>query len=205
MKKGLIVFAREPLPGKVKTRLAASLGNEVSAEIYEGMVREVLQAAYQLNDVDTVVYWAAKKESLPLLAEQYQCCSRLQKGVDLGQRMQAAFEEMFSGGYAACCIIGSDAPDLPVAYIKDAYRLLDEQNTDVVLGPSRDGGYYLLGMKQVIPQLFTTIAWSSSVVLEQSLAAAMKAGLSTTLLPEWQDIDTVDDLQAYYVRNQGTV
>lgn len=205
MKKGLIVFAREPLPGKVKTRLAASLGNEVSAEIYERMLREVLQAACQLNDVDTVVYWSARKESLPLLAEQYKCRSLLQTGVDLGQRMQAAFEEMFSGGHAPCCIIGSDAPDLPVAYIQDAYRLLDEQDTDVVLGPSRDGGYYLLGMKRIMPQLFTNITWSSSVVLEQSLAAAMKSGLSTTLLPEWQDIDTIDDLQAYYVRNQGTL
>jgi hypothetical protein len=205
MKKGLIVFAREPLPGKVKTRLAASLGNEISAEIYEGMLREVLQAACQLNDVDTVVYWSARKESLPLLAEQYKCRSRLQTGVDLGQRMQAAFEEMFLDDYSSCCIIGSDAPDLPVAYIREAYRFLDAQDTDVVLGPSRDGGYYLLGMKQVMPRLFANITWSSPVVLEQSLAAAMKAGLSTTLLPEWQDIDTLDDLQAYYVRNQGTV
>jgi glycosyltransferase A (GT-A) superfamily protein (DUF2064 family) len=116
--------------------------------------------------------------------------------------MQAAFEEMFKDGCELCCIIGSDAPDLPYSYILEACQLLTAQQADVVLGPSKDGGYYLLGMRQIWPQLFTNIPWSSSDVLEQSLAAARDAGLSTALLPEWQDIDTVEDLIEFQERNR---
>jgi uncharacterized protein len=202
MKKGLIIFAREPLPGAVKTRLAAAVGEHVAAELYETMLQDVLKTARQLGDVETVVYWACEEEALPILAERYRCCSRRQSPGNLGQRMQAAFEEMFATGCELCCIIGSDAPDLPLSYILEAYRLLATLQTDVVFGPSRDGGYYLLGLRQVCAPLFTNIPWSSADVLEQSLTAARNLGLSAALLPEWQDIDTVEDLRAFQVRNQ---
>jgi len=201
MKKGLIVFAREPLPGKVKTRLAASLGDHNAAELYESMLRDVLQSTRKLADIETAIFWACEEESLSLLAERYRCRSRLQSAGELGQRMQAAFEEMFADGYDVCCIIGSDAPDLPISYVLEAYRQLELQLSDVVFGPSRDGGYYLLGMRQLREPLFTNISWSSTKVLEQSLAAAKDSGLSTALLPEWQDIDTVEDLRSYQERN----
>ena len=204
MKAGLIVFAREPLPGAVKTRLAASLGDQAAAELYETMLRDVLKGVRPLSDVDTVVYWACEEESLPRLAERYRCRSRRQSSGDLGQRMRVAFEEMFADGCGLCCIIGSDAPDLPPPYIQEAYQLLATPQTDVVLGPCRDGGYYLLGMRQVWPGLFTGISWSSADVLEQSLAAALDSGLTASLLPEWQDIDTVEDLQAFQERNRLT-
>ena len=203
MKNGLIVFAREPLPGTVKTRLASSIGHQRAAEIYENMLQEVLKTTRQLRDIDAVVYWACPEESLPILAERYQCTSRRQKQGDLGQRMQSAFEDMFADGCDTCCIIGSDAPDLPIAHVREAYRLLEMPHPDVIFGPSRDGGYYLLGLRQVCPLLFTNISWSSSAVLGQSLAAALAAGLSTTLLPEWQDIDTVEDLRDFQERNKG--
>ena len=202
MNKGLIVFAREPIPGQVKSRLAASIGDRAAAELYETMLQDVLKTASQLIGIETVVYWACEEETLPLLADKYRCNSRLQSQGDLGQRMQAAFEMMFAEGCDACCIIGSDAPDLPLSYIQEAYQLLAAQKTDAVFGPSRDGGYYLLGLRQVWPKLFANISWSSSEVLEQSLAAAMDSGLSTVLLPEWQDIDTIEDLLAYQERNQ---
>lgn len=203
MKKTLIVFAREPLPGKVKTRLAASLGDQHASRLYENMLQQVLETTRQLRDIETIVFWACEEESLQMLTGRYQCNSRSQSPGDLGQRMQAACAEMFSEGSTVCCIIGSDAPDLPMPYILEAYRLLEMQHSDVVFGPSRDGGYYLLGLCQVLPALFTNISWSSSEVLEQSLAAAKDSGLSTALLPEWQDIDTVEDLRAYQERNQG--
>ncbi len=202
MKAGLIVFAREPLPGAVKTRLAASLGDQVAAELYETMLRDVLKTTRQLSDVESVVFWACEEESLPLLAERYRCCARRQSSGDLGQRMRVAFEEMFADGCGLCCIIGSDAPDLPPPYIQEAYQLLATPQTDVVFGPCRDGGYYLLGMRQVWPGLFTGISWSSADVLEQSLAAALDSGLTAALLPEWQDIDTVEDLKAFQERNR---
>jgi rSAM/selenodomain-associated transferase 1 len=205
MKKGLIVFAREPLSGKVKTRLAESLGDQLATRLYENMLHEVLKTSSQLSDIETTVFWACEEQSLPMLAERYRCNSRSQNPGNLGQRMQAAFEELFADGCDVCCIIGSDAPDLPTSYILEAYRQLEMQHCDAVFGPSRDGGYYLLGLRQVWPNLFTNIAWSSSEVLEQSLSSAKDAGLSTALLPEWQDIDTVEDLRAYQERNQGNL
>jgi rSAM/selenodomain-associated transferase 1 len=167
------------------------------------MLQAVLAATRRLDDVETVVYWACEEEALPRLAEKYHCSSRSQKIGDLGQRMQAAFEAMFAGGYQLCCIIGSDAPDLPLSYIREAYQLLSEQQTDTVFGPSKDGGYYLLGMKQAWPSLFRDIPWSSNEVLNKSLTIARDAALATALLPEWQDIDTVEDLQAFQKRTSG--
>jgi len=203
MKKRLIVFAREPLPGKVKTRLAASLGSQLATRLYENMLQEVLETTRQLSDVETVAFWACPEESLTQLAERYRCSSRLQSQGDLGERMQAAFELMFADRCDVCCIIGSDAPDLPIEYIVEAYRLLEMKHADVVFGPSRDGGYYLLGLRQVWPKLFTNISWSSSAVLDQSLVAARASGLSPALLPEWQDIDTIEDLQDFQERRKG--
>lgn len=200
MTSGLIVFAREPVPGRVKTRLAASIGDQAAAERYEAMLQDVIESVGQLTGVEVNLYWSCEKEALPRLAERYQCRSRRQSEGDLGQRMQAACEEMFAGGCGHCCIIGSDAPDLPLSYIRRAFQLLETGQSDAVFGPSRDGGYYLLGLRRVHPALFTDIAWSSAVVLEQSLVAARKAGLATALLPEWQDIDTVDDLKEYLQR-----
>ena len=198
----LIIFAREPLPGAVKTRLAAAVGDQLAAELYEAMLRDVLKTARQLNDVETVVFWACEEESLPILAERYRCTSRRQSSGDLGQRMQKAFAEMFASGCDVCCIIGSDAPDLPLSYIQDAFQLLETQQADAVFGPSSDGGYYLLGLKAVLPQLFMHIPWSSAAVLEQSLTAARESGLTAVLLPEWQDIDTVEDLNAFHERQR---
>jgi rSAM/selenodomain-associated transferase 1 len=203
MRKGLIVFAREPLPGRVKTRLAAAVGEQLAARLYENMLQDVLHATRQLRDIETVVFWACPEESLPKLAEQYRCNSRCQSEGDLGARMQAALEDMFAGGSDVCCIIGSDAPDLPVAYLLDAFRVLETAQSDVILGPCRDGGYYLLGLRQVWPKLFTAISWSSADVLEQSLAAAHASGASTALLPPWQDIDTVEDLLDFQERAKG--
>ncbi len=202
MKKGLLVFARAPIPGKVKTRLAATFGDQTAAELYETMLQEVLKATRQLNDIEPVVFWDCDEALLPLLAERYRCNSRCQISGDLGQRMQAAFEEMFARGFEACCIIGSDAPDLPLSYIMEAYRLLAVPQADVVFGPSKDGGYYLLGLRQVWGQLFAKIPWSSAAVLEQSLAAVHDSGLAAALLPEWQDIDTPEDLQAFRERKR---
>jgi rSAM/selenodomain-associated transferase 1 len=204
--KGLIVFAREPLPGKVKTRLAAAIGNRAAADLYETMLQDVLKSVRELSDVDVVVYWDCEEESLPLLAGKYRCRSRRQIPGDLGRRMQSAFEEMFADGCELCCIIGSDAPDLPLPYILEAFRLLESpQPADVVLGPSRDGGYYLLGLRHVRPQLFTGIPWSSAFVLERSLAAARNSGLPVSLLPVWQDIDTFEDLQAFQQRKREAI
>lgn len=202
MKRGLIVLAREPLPGKVKTRLAAAIGDQAAAELYESMLQDVLKTVRELSDVDVVVYWDCREGALPLLAEKYRCRSRRQITGELGERMRGAFEEMFADGCELCCIIGSDAPDLPLPYLQEAYRLLSAPPADVVLGPSLDGGYYLLGLRQVCPELFSDIQWGSAAVLDQSLSAAEDSGRSVSLLPVWRDIDTLEDLQAFQERNR---
>lgn len=199
-RKGLIIFAREPLPGRVKTRLAAAIGDQAAVELYLAMLRDVLETSRKLTDVESVVFWDCEEKSLTQLEEIYRCSSRRQMSGDLGQRMQAAFTEMFADGFESCCIIGSDAPDLPLSYIRDAYQLLEEQRTDAVFGPSADGGYYLLGLKRLYPGLFAGIDWSTGHVLRQSLAAAGFAGAATRLLPEWYDIDTPEDLDAFIKR-----
>lgn len=200
-RKGLIVFAREPLPGRVKTRLAAAIGDQAAVELYRAMLRDVLDLSRRLTDVETVIYWDCEEKSLPRLEQIYRCGSRRQIPGDLGQRMQAAFEEMFADGFESCCIIGSDTPDLPHAYILDAFELLEDRRFDAVLGPSADGGYYLLGLKRLYPQLFHGIDWSTSHVFRQSLAAAGSAGAVAGLLPEWYDIDTPEDLDAFIKRS----
>jgi glycosyltransferase A (GT-A) superfamily protein (DUF2064 family) len=112
---------------------------------------------------------------------------------------------MCADGCEACCIIGSDAPDLPLSYVQEAFRLLETPQAGVVLGPSRDGGYYLLGMRRIWPQLFADIPWSSAFVLERSLAAARNSGLPVSLLSVWQDIDTFEDLQAFQQRKREAI
>jgi hypothetical protein len=199
--KGLIIFAREPLPGKVKTRLAAAIGDAAAAGLYKAMLQDVLAISRKLMDVQTVVFWDCEESGLQLLADRYSCRSRRQADGDLGQRMQAAFAEMFDNGFEQCCIIGSDIPDLPLDYIKEAFDLLAAEKADSIFGPSADGGYYLLGLTRMIPQFFTNIEWSTPLVLRQSLEAAREAGATTALLPVWHDIDTREDLNSFMKRS----
>lgn len=200
-RKGLIIFAREPLPGKVKTRLAASIGDAAAAGLYEAMLQDVLAISRKIKDVETMVFWDCEESGLQPLADRYRCSSRRQADGDLGQRMQAAFTDMFDNGFEQCCIIGSDIPDLPSDYIKEAFDLLTAEKADSIFGPSADGGYYLLGLTLVIPQLFTNIKWSTPLVLRQSLEAAREAGATTALLPVWHDIDTREDLNSFMERS----
>jgi glycosyltransferase A (GT-A) superfamily protein (DUF2064 family) len=91
-------------------------------------------------------------------------------------------------------IIGTDSPDLPISYLEEAFHLLAERGAEVVFGPCRDGGYYLVGMKRVHAELFREVSWSTGKVLEESLRKAESAGLTAALLPLWHDVDTMEDL-----------
>lgn len=203
MKNALIVFAREPVPGRVKTRLAAVVGDIAAAEAYASMLENVLRNCRKLSDVETTVFWDCDEASLPLLESRYGCRSKMQSGGDLGQRLQAAFAETLGTGCDHCCIIGSDSPDLPRAYIQEAFNLLATSQTEAVFGPTHDGGYYLLGLSRLWPQLFENIGWSTPQTLRQSLAAAEQAGIRAALLPKWHDIDTLDDLNEYRARTRA--
>ena len=194
MNKGLIIFARKPVPGRVKTRLAQDVGDQAAADLYAAMLDDVLENAANLEGIRTMAFWATDGDTnLPLPAAKVE--SFVQSGMDLGERMAAAFESAFASGMEACCIIGTDSPDLPVEYISKAFDHLDNDEVDAVFGPAEDGGYYLLGLKQWWPGLFQNIPWSTEVVLESSLKRAGELGLRTALLPIWYDLDEMKDLR----------
>jgi rSAM/selenodomain-associated transferase 1 len=143
-----------------------------------------------------VLFYQNEPEALPLfrsIAPDF--VVEPQKGCDLGARMAAAFRQVFSLGHRHAVIIGTDSPDLPVGYLHQAFRELADGAVDVVLGPSADGGYYLLALKRVYECLFAGIAWSTGTVTKVSLARAEEAGLRVKLLPLWHDVDTADDLE----------
>jgi rSAM/selenodomain-associated transferase 1 len=118
-----------------------------------------------------------------------------QIGDNLGTRMNQAFEILFSRGYQQVLVIGTDVPTLPLDRFKQALSLLESH--DLVLGPALDGGYYLIGLKRTIPDLFTDIPWSTDQVLRLTQEKAVSLGLATALIESWRDVDTLDDLQAF--------
>jgi rSAM/selenodomain-associated transferase 1 len=118
-----------------------------------------------------------------------------QSGSDLGAKMESAFREVFRRGFLVTAIIGSDSPDLPAEYISRAFSLLEKGESDAVFGPSTDGGYYLLAMRQLRAGLFREIPWSSDAVLAMSIARAESANIQVKLLPTWHDIDSAADLR----------
>ncbi len=192
----LIVFAKLPAPGRVKTRLTPPLTPEEAAELYRCMLLDTLAKVRSLLQVQRFLFYQDDPAALQYfqgIAPDF--VSLPQQGGDLGARMAGAFREVLSRGHRRMVIVGTDAPDLPVDYLHQAFRALADDAVDVVFGPSTDGGYYLLALKAVPDCLFTGIAWSTGTVLAESLARAEEAGLRVRLLPEWHDVDTPADLQ----------
>ncbi len=194
MSKGLIIFAREPLPGRVKTRLARAVGDHVAAALYSAMLADVLGQAAATPDIRPLLFWDYNGTGIPAGPDVPPMESFGQEGATLGHRMANAFDHAFGSGCRICCIIGSDSPDLPPEYIRQAFELLEHDACDTVFGPAEDGGYYLLGLRRTWPELFDGIAWGTPQVLAASLERAHGLGLRTSLLPPWYDIDTQTDL-----------
>lgn len=196
MSKVLLIFAKRPTPGRVKTRLVPPLSPEEAAELYRRMLLDILAKVGQIADVDIVLCYE-QGEGVRKYFEGVVPggAIRPQDGGDLGARMEEAFRYAFGAGYGRVAVIGTDSPDLPVEVIGRAYGLLGEAAVDAVFGPSEDGGYYLLAMKRFHPEFFAGIPWSTGAVLERSLARAAEAGIVTALLPVWYDVDTAADLR----------
>lgn len=198
MPNTLLIFLKPPRAGYVKTRLARTVGDDEALRIYRFLLDKTraavsgVAAARQLwfaeppGDYDE---WPAE------LFSQY-----LQSGADLGARMANAFEQAFAGGAESAVIVGSDCPLLETRHIEEAFAALAV--SDLSLGPTPDGGYYLLGMRRFLPDLFRDIAWSTPAVLPATLDIAGRLGLSTHLLPELTDIDTEEDWKVYLSDNQ---
>ncbi|WP_161890785.1 TIGR04282 family arsenosugar biosynthesis glycosyltransferase [Pontibacter russatus] len=191
-KKLLLLFVRNPELGKVKTRLAAALGPEKALDIYSRLLRHTRQITGNLSVQKRVYYagWVAENDIWP--NAQYE--KRLQPPGDLGQKMEAAFAAAFAEGYTSVVIIGSDCLQLTPAILRQAYMELGRH--DVVIGPALDGGYYLLGMKQLHSELFRNKRWSTEHVLPDTLQDIQTLRLSYSLLPRLSDVDHVEDLDA---------
>jgi uncharacterized protein len=188
----VIVFVRAPELGRVKTRLAAELGQETALAIYREMGARVVAAASRVRDCNLVVAYtpaAGEETTRAWLGEEAMLV--VQSDGDLGARMSAAVAQAFTRGAERIVSIGADCPEITTATIAEAFARLSE--ADVVLGPAADGGYYLIGMTRPHDALFAGIAWSSPDTLAQTLAAADHAGLAVSLLDLKHDVDTAND------------
>ncbi len=197
MRRCLIIVAKDPVAGQVKTRLAARIGAERTLALYRCFLRDTVALASDLpNCALALSFWPP--HAAPTFRRLHPSALLLpQRGTDFGGRLLSAFEQASAAGYDEMVLVGSDNPNLPLAYIEQAFAALTA--VPVVLGPSEDGGYYLIGMRAPQPALFHTgIAWSTDVVAEQTYAAAATAGLRLARVPPWYDIDTADDLPRLY-------
>lgn len=191
MKTALIVFTRNPKLGQCKTRLANTLGDQSALDIYKYLLQHTANVSKHVNAARYVFYSVNINQDDIWNTTHF--IKRLQKGKDLGERMHNAFEELFMSGYKKVIIIGSDLLDLNSEIIEHAIKTLD--NNDVVLGPAEDGGYYLLGLKRLYPELFQNKAWGTETVREDTLADLKNKTVS--LLKPLNDIDTFDDMKHY--------
>ena len=195
MSRALLIFARRPHPGRVKTRLSPFLTPKDAAGLYECMVRDIVARTATLevdvrflfyeDDGEAESYFRELDEGLLLLP---------QEGAGLGERLVNAFAEVFSRGFRTAAVIGADSPDLPMAYLREAFERLESGTADVAFGPTEDGGYYLAAMQAPHPELFRDVPWSTDQVLSVSLQRATEVGLRPALLPDWYDLDEPADL-----------
>nr|AGS53102.1 hypothetical protein [uncultured bacterium contig00036] len=193
-KQALILFARLPLPGKVKTRLMTRLSGADCADLQWALLADLAPALHGA-DGDLFVFYTPPRnpEAFRRLQEQMDPAIYVQQqGDDLGQRMHEAFTWAFKQGYERCLLLGSDIPLISGADISAAQELLNHY--DVVLGPSEDGGYWLVGLKQAFPPLFQRQSYSHSQVLAQAQAACAVHGASVGMAASRRDIDTWEDL-----------
>lgn len=185
----LIIFTRNPQLGKVKTRLAKTIGDVNALQVYKDLLEHTMQQTEHISCDKFVFYDTAIVEGDIWKETVYQ--KSIQSKGDLGQKMQAAFEQLFEKGYTNCIIVGSDLFDLKAAIIENAFAKL--KINDVVLGPAEDGGYYLLGLKKMIPAVFKNKDWGNSTVLSDTLKNLTNH--KTDFLDTLNDIDTFEDLE----------
>ncbi|MBM3178420.1 MAG: TIGR04282 family arsenosugar biosynthesis glycosyltransferase [Bacteroidetes bacterium] len=186
----LIIFYRNPVLGKVKTRLAAAIGEDEALDLYLRLCVHTLSVVKEAQPTK-VVYYSDRVVDKDLWDEAAALKKR-QLGESLGDRMLNAFTQEFQGGADAVVIIGTDCPELRTAHLLEAFARLSEN--DLVVGPASDGGYYLLGMRKLQPELFHNKSWGHSSVFKSTWTDAEKLGLSVHLLPVLNDVDRKEDL-----------
>ncbi len=210
----LIVFAKPPLLGKVKTRLAQDIGQAAALAVYKSLLAHTAQIANELTGVDVFVYWSELPENnacrllfAPHIQHRVQC-----EATDLGERMCSAFEQLFQQNYGQIVIVGSDCPSIQTSHLRSAFAHLENREatetkiaenadffatfaaTPAVLGAAEDGGYYLLGMTRLIGELFRHKRWSTDTVFADTLADLQRLQIQPLLLETLRDVDRAKDL-----------
>jgi len=195
----LVIFAKAPIAGQVKTRLCPALTEDEAATLHGSFVLDTLErtkaaaGAFKLP-LDRFLACAPSREHVffRIMEARHGVTLLDQEGDDLGGRMRHTFDQLFAHDYRQVCLVGTDVPSLPLTHYRDAFTALTRH--DLVLGPAKDGGYYLIGMTAPHPALFENIPWSTDQVLALTQQKAASEGLKTALLPPWNDVDTLDDL-----------
>ena len=197
----LAVFVKEPRPGKVKSRLAATLGAAAAAEVYSAIAGEVVRrTAPPRDEYERVVVFDPPAAGAAIADWLGVAPAALmpQSPGDIGERMASAFEDLFRRGARRVALIGTDVPALGREDVREALQSLDGH--DLAIGPATDGGYYLIAVKKPEPALFRAVPWSSSDVLKSTLDRAAARDLSVRVLRTMGDVDTAEDLSAEWAR-----
>ncbi len=191
MSAAIALFAKAPIAGRVKTRLQPPLTPQQAADLHRAFVLDVWES---LNNIPNLSLHLYRDQAWPVGDEPAPPENRgLQQGSDLGARMLHCFEELQARGHDRVIIVGGDSPTLPPAYLEQGLERL--RDTDAVLGPSEDGGYYAVGCRQAQPRMFADVPWSMPSTRAETERAFERAGLRCETLPEWYDIDTETDLR----------
>ena len=193
----LLIFVKHPEKGKSKTRLAAGIGHDLALEVYRKLLGHTREISQHLQ-ADKVVFFGNQMPEHDLWTEA-SYPRHQQVGADLGARMSHAFSWGFEQGYDQICIIGSDCATLSTEILEEAFSVLNEK--DFVIGPAKDGGYYLIGMSHFYPKVFEDKVWSTADVRKEAIADLEAGNKSYKLLIELSDVDVVDDLKGTFLES----
>jgi rSAM/selenodomain-associated transferase 1 len=199
LKEALVLMAKAPVAGQVKTRLIGELTAEDAADLYAAFLSDTFivmeDLADEREDLRLVLCYTPEGEEEAFeKVEREGSLMLAQRGATLGDRLQNCFADLFELGYEAVVIIGGDSPTLPGEYVWDAFESLTAAH-EIALGPTEDAGYYLIGMRTLQPAVLTGIPWSTELVLPVTRERARAAALELIELPVWYDVDTPQDLE----------
>lgn len=193
----LLFFIKNPEKGNVKTRLASAMGDDKAVKLYKRFLLEMLSTLNRGTFLFYLCFYPehSLKDLKHWLGDHYLYTP--QNGENLGERMKNGFAEAFAMSFKRVVLIGSDIPDLPLEFIEEAFTSLKEN--DAVIGPSIDGGYYLIGFsdKSFSPQVFEGVPWGQETVFKKTMKLLEREGKTVHTLQPWRDIDTIKDLQNY--------
>lgn len=189
-------MAKAPIPGTVKTRLVPFLSIEEAAQLSRALLVDQLEHLRAIATADLYLAFSPSESAdmmRPLAPPWFELFP--QSDGDLGTRMAHVFETLFRRGHQKAVLIGGDLPPVPLAYFDHAFEVLSGAEARAVLGPSRDGGYYLVGLNRRLPEIFRTMTWSHDRVLAQTVARLAALEIPVHQLPLWFDVDTPDDIE----------